>query len=428
MGWMGRLFDARDTFVRMILLDLSGVSYLLFGTEGHPPTRNQLILAVLAFASALIFHRQRVVNLVVQTALLVVAFWLLDDTMINQVGASWALLELAMWAPRVRFLVAGAGLVSAVYLAFTLGDQPFRLTTPIYGLFVVVGVPALIGQVIRTTRELGLEAQHRALEEQRRRESETRAARADERSAIARELHDVVAHHVASMVLRVGVAKHVLPDTDPRVTEVFDDVHSTGTAALADLRRLVAVLRDPSVRTDAALTVIDPGALPAALDAAVETARRAGLTVDAAISPEVGTLDAVRGLAILRLTQEGLTNVAKHAGTAAHARLRVAVLDGDVLWSIADDGGGTSPGLPSGGGHGLTGMRERVEVLGGHLTVGPAAGGWRVETVLPATQPPPDLGPSTGPANSLPADPPTSVPSGDEPLVDRASGPAAGSA
>jgi signal transduction histidine kinase len=89
---------------------------------------------------------------------------------------------------------------------------------------------------------------------------------------------------------------------------------------------------------------------------------------------------------VLRLTQEALTNVAKHAGPAARASLRVDVTDGDVLWSVTDDGGGVVPGLPSGGGHGLTGMRERVEVLGGRLTAGPAAGGWRVETVLPASR------------------------------------------
>jgi len=386
VGWLGRLFDARDTFVRMLLLDLSGVSYLLFGNDdGDPPTRTQLVLAVAAFACTLIFHRRHVLGLLAQVALLVPAFVLLDDATINQVGTSWILLELAMWASRPRILWSGAALVAAVYLAFDLGRPPSPIAAPMFGLMVVVGLPVLLGLVIRTTRELGVQAERRA-------ESESRAARADERSAIARELHDVVAHHVASMVLRVGVARHVLPDVDPRVTEVFDDVHGTGTAALADLRRLVEVLRDPSRRTDAALTAIEPGALPAALEAAVETARRAGLTVDATIAPEAASLDVVRGLAVLRLTQEALTNVAKHAGPAAHASLRVEVSDEGVVWSVADDGGGVVPGLPSGGGHGLTGMRERVEVLGGRLTAGPAAGGWRVATVLPAIQPLPAAG------------------------------------
>ncbi|MFB9359638.1 sensor histidine kinase [Actinoplanes nipponensis] len=381
MGWVGRLFDARDTLVRILLLDLSGLGYLLFGHEaGRTPTGTQWLLAGTAFGCALVLHRRPVVSLLVQIALLVVAFRVLDDTTINQVGASWLLLEVAMSPAGRRVLWAAAGLLATVYLVFTLGNRPSSLAVPIYGLFVVVGVPVLLGLVIRTTRELSVQARRQA-------ESESRAARADERAAIARELHDVVAHHVASMVLRVGVARHVLPDVDPRVAEVFDDVHGTGTAALADLRRLVAVLRDPSRRTDAALTAIEPGALPAALEAAVETARRAGLTVDASIAAETGSLDVVRGLAVLRLTQEALTNVAKHAGPAAHASLRVEVRDGDVVWSVADDGGGVAPGLPSGGGHGLTGMRERVEVLGGRLTAGPAAGGWRVGTVLPATQP-----------------------------------------
>ena len=380
VGWMGRVFDARDTLVRMLLLDLSGLGYLVFSTGpgGAPP--RQWALAVTAFACAVIFHRRRMVSLLAQVAVLVPAFALLDDPMISQVGAGWALFELAMWAPRPRLMWAGAGLVTVVNLAFSLGRPPSPVLTPVYGLFASVGLPVLLGLVIRTTRELGVQAERRV-------ESESRAARADERSAIARELHDVVAHHVASMVLRVGVARHVLPDVDPRVAEVFDDVHGTGTAALADLRRLVAVLRDPSRVTDASLTVIEPGALPAALASAVDTARRAGLTVDATIAPETGSLDAVRSLAALRLTQEALTNVAKHAGPAAHARLRVEVVDGDLSWSVDDDGGGGSPGLPSGGGHGLTGMRERVEVLGGRLTAGPVAGGWRVATVLPAAQP-----------------------------------------
>jgi signal transduction histidine kinase len=393
MGWVSRLFDARDTLVRMLLLDLSGVGYLVFGTQaGRAPTATQWVLAVVAFAAALVLHKRPAVNLIAQSALLVVAFVLIDDTMINQVGSSWALLEFAMWAPRLSRLWWGTGLLAAVYLGEAVLDRPVRIASAVFGLMVVIGVPLLLGLVIRTTRELSLQAEERAAEEQRRRESESRAARAGERSAIARELHDVVAHHVASMVLRVGVARHVLPDVDPRVGEVFDDVHGTGTAALADLRRLVAVLRDPEgVRGDAALTAIEPSALPAALDGAVETARRAGLVVEAEVSPAAGSLDAVRGMAVLRLTQEALTNVAKHAGAGARARLRVDVVDGDVQWEVSDSGG--APGAPVGdadawgGGHGLTGMRERVEVLGGRLEAGPHAGGWRVRTVLPAEKP-----------------------------------------
>ena len=387
-GWFvdSRLFDVRESLTRMLLLDLSGLAYLLLVERqtGRPPTGPQWLLAVCAFSLGLLLHRRPPIGLAVQTVLFAIALRTLDDPTINQVGTAWVLGELALWASRRWYLWTAVGAVAAVYLAFR-PPAGGGLTEAVAGLCINLGLPVLIGTVVRTSRELGVQAAQRAVEEQRRQASEQRAARADERSAIARELHDVVAHHVASMVLRVGVAQHVLPGVDPKVAAVFDDVHRTGSAALADLRRLVAVLRDPEgVRGDASLTAIDPAALPAALDGAVETARRAGVIVEAEIDPAVGTLDAVRGLAVLRLTQEALTNVAKHAGSSATARLRVRLDGSDLEWEVTDDGRGAPTGIAPGGGHGLTGMRERVEVLGGVLTAGPAGPGWRVATVLPA--------------------------------------------
>jgi signal transduction histidine kinase len=391
MGWLARIFDRRDTWARMMLLDLSGVGYLLYGIQPQQPTATQWLLAVLAFGAALLLFRWSLAGFVTQLGLLVVAFIVLDDPTINQVGTSWALAELAVWSRRPRTFWLAAGALLVTYVVLDLVPTPTPKLTAFYGLVFPIGLPLLLGLVIRATRELGQQAEQRAVAEQQRRESEVRADRADERSTIARELHDVIAHHVASMVLRVGVARHVVGGQDPRIAEVLDDVHRTGTAALADLRRLVAVLRDASaVRGDAALTAIDPGALPAALGAAVDTARRTGLTVEAEVDEAVGTLDAVRALAVLRLTQEALTNVAKHAGIAARAHLLVAVENGDVVWEVADEGGDGAPdgeAGPPGGGHGLAGMRERVEVLGGVLTAGPSGAGWRVATVLPAAQP-----------------------------------------
>lgn len=377
MGWVVRLFDRRDAWVRLVLLDLSGVSYLLFGMEGRQPTAAQLWLAVTAFVAIVALCRWPVVSFLVQAALLGVALCVLDDSTINQVGTSWALAEVALWARRPRTIWLCAGLLFAIYAALDVSRSDGTWRSDMFGVVVLqVGLPLLLGLVIRTTRELGVQAELRA-------ESESRAARADERGAIARELHDVVAHHVASMVLRVGVARHVVPGLDPRVAEVLDDVHGTGTTALADLRRLVEVLRGPAAMgSSAAITAIEPGSLPAALGAAVDMARRTGLTVDAEIDEAVGGLDAVRGLAVLRLTQEALTNVAKHAGPSARACLRISVEDGAVSWEVADEGGVAQPNAP-GGGHGLIGMRERVEVLGGRLTAGPAGNGWRVGTVLP---------------------------------------------
>jgi len=155
----------------------------------------------------------------------------LDERTGARVGASWALLELTMWARRPRLIWLAAGLLAAVDLIDSIGDPFGRTVSGVFGLGVKVGLRLLLGLVIRTTREPGRQAEERAAEEQRRRESEGRAAhaaRAYERSAIARELHDVLTHHVASMVLRVDVARHVLADLDPRVDEVFNDVHGTG--------------------------------------------------------------------------------------------------------------------------------------------------------------------------------------------------------
>ncbi|MBM2622117.1 two-component sensor histidine kinase [Actinoplanes sp. LDG1-06] len=377
MGWLGRLFDRRDTWARLFLLDLTGVSYLLFTPDGHYVTSvTQWVLAVLAFVSLPLLGRHPIANLAVQGGLLAVAFLLIDDTTINQVGSSWALGELVVWAARPRVFVVGAALLASAHIALDIVPDGERIKDGIFSLVIPIGLPLLLGLVVRTSRELSRQSEQQAA-------MANRAARADERAAIARELHDVVAHHVASMVLRVGVVRHVVPGIDPRVGEVLDDVHSTGSAALTDLRRLVAVLRDEGAGDDAAVTVIEPGTLPTALGAAVDTARRAGLTVEADVDEAVGTIDSVRGLAVLRLTQEALTNVAKHAGPSAHARLRVAVEGGDVIWEVSDDGGADPVVKPPGGGHGLTGMRERVEVLGGELSAGPQPPGWRVATVLP---------------------------------------------
>ncbi|MEU8813484.1 histidine kinase [Actinoplanes sp. NPDC048796] len=376
MGWVERLFDRRDAWLRLVLLDLSGLGYLYLNelTRPSPP---QLILALGAFVAILALIRWPLVSLLVQTALLVLALLVVDDPTINVVGSSWMLAELVAWAARPVVYWSGTVLLLAVHVVLG-AERPVELLLP-------VGLPLLLGLVVRTNHELGEQRRRREAEEARRRESEARADRADERSAIARELHDVVAHHVASMVLRVGVARHVVPGLDPRISAVLDDVHGTGTTALADLRRLVAALRDPSaVRGDAAFTAIEPGALPAALGAAVERARMTGLTVEADIDEAVGGLDAVRAMAVLRLTQEALTNVAKHAGPAAVARLRVSVEEENVWWEVADEGGAPPASAPPGGGHGLTGMHERVAVLGGELTAGPAGSGWRVSAVLPA--------------------------------------------
>src|SRR5262249_43458635 len=120
--------------------------------------------------------------------------------------------------------------------------------------------------------------------------------------------------------------------------------------------------------------------LPTALRAAVERTEAAGPRVTADIDPQVADLDAVLRLAVLRVVQEGLTNVLKHAGSRARVTLTVGRHAGAVEVRLADDG----PATPAAPGHGLIGMRERVELAGGSLSTGPTAHGWRVHARMPA--------------------------------------------
>ncbi|MEV4539219.1 histidine kinase [Asanoa sp. NPDC049518] len=301
-----------------------------------------------------------------------------------------ALIDLAMHRDR-RWIAVGA-LAAAVGLFVNFVDVPLSPLQPPF-FFVLTGViasllgaPVLLGLHLKAARLATVQAQQRALEIERRQESEKAMVRATERTAIARELHDIVVHHVASIVLRVGVARHLDPHADPETASALDDVHATGTAALADLRRLVAVLRDPAtLADDAHAPLLDPADLPDLLHEAVARSRNAGLSLDAAVDPAVAGLDAVRGLALLRVVQEGLTNVLKHAGPGANATVAVTVTaDGAVRVDIADDGD-PPPRHPSTGGHGLLGMRERIHLLGGDFAAGPGPSGWRVRATLPTT-------------------------------------------
>lgn len=397
-----RIFDERHSYVRLTLLVASGLGYLLL-LRDPGEHRNAINGATDAAALllCLVCVRWPLVGSLAQTGVLVVAMVCgAAEPVVPTVAASWAAMELALRASGWRLTTVVTALAGA-YVVDEWRVLPAEAIGVAYTIALVVGVPVLVGANIRSARQLAHQAERRASAEADRRLSDTRAARADERTAIARELHDVVAHHVASIVLRVGVARHVLTGTDPRVAKVLDDVHNTGGMALADLRRLVTVLRDPgALPNEPAIVSIEPGSLPAALSAAVEQARLSGITVETSIDPALSTVDAMRGLAILRLTQEGLTNVARHAGPSAHAALDVSLDRSALRWRLTDDGGtdrtamvdgmaddglAVAATMGPGTGHGIIGMRERVEVLGGELTAGPTQGapGWTLCTVLP---------------------------------------------
>ncbi|TCO65041.1 signal transduction histidine kinase [Actinocrispum wychmicini] len=256
---------------------------------------------------------------------------------------------------------------TAAVLSANVLTPPFDGVAPmLFRAILLIGLPVLVGLHLRSVQEIAWQAKERAA-------ADAQAARADERTAIARELHDLVAHHVASMVLRIGAARHAL-DPDPEVAVVLKEVHESGIAAMADLRTLVTVLRDTEGGQEA---VTD---LPSALRATVDRIEAAGPRVTAHIDTNVADLEGVLRLAVLRVVQEGLTNVLKHVGERAKVTLLVCKKSDAVEVTLSDDG----QAVPAEPGHGLIGMRERVELVGGQLTTGPTGRGWLVHARMPA--------------------------------------------
>jgi signal transduction histidine kinase len=223
------------------------------------------------------------------------------------------------------------------------------------------------------------EAKERAARAEREREERARAAVAEERARIARELHDVVGHSVSVMTVQAsGVRRLLLPEQE-REREALLVVERTGREALAEMRRMVGVLRRPEEAP-----ALAPQPSLEYLGRLVEQAREAGLPVDLRIEGDAVQLPAGVDLTAYRLVQEGLTNAIKHA-QATRADVLVTYRDGEIEVTVSDNGRGVGNG--DGGGHGLVGMRERVSVYGGELDAGPQPnGGYRLRARLPLAQ------------------------------------------
>ncbi len=256
-----------------------------------------------------------------------------------------------------------------------LGDLAFVLA--------FVGAPWAAGLTLRLRRER--EAVLGAENERLRREQEERAARAvaEERSRIARELHDVVSHAISVTVLQARGARRTL-ETDPdAVRRALDAIEQTNAAALGDMRRLLAVLRDTEPE---GLVTDDHAPQPSLthLDRLVAHVRDSGVPVEVEVVGAPTDLPPGVDLSAYRIVQEALTNVLKHA---ADARARVVLeYDDDALaLTVTDDGiPGPVNGTEPGDGHGLIGIRERVAVVGGEVEAGPLPdGGFEIRARLP---------------------------------------------
>ena len=346
-------------------------------------------------------------------------------------GSVAALLEPAAFSPLLAALVAtytvatrrpwpisaaAAGL-AAVGTPLVLhglfdGESPYHVTVLagdylvnyIVGSLLAFGCAAGLGLVVRAWRERTARLEDYAARLERERSERAHRAVLEERARIARELHDVAAHHLSGLVLQSGALERQAAGEAPEVRQLAAEVREGGATALASMRRLVGLLRaaddDPS----------DRGSQPslADLDGLIGAARRDGLEVDFDTDGVTGEVDDVPdevGLAAYRIVQESLSNTRRHA-TGARARVRLARRNGRLLIEVADDGGrqarspsgqhasghGAGQDEPGHGarqdepGHGLIGMRERVTLLGGEFDAGPREpSGWAVRADLPTT-------------------------------------------
>jgi signal transduction histidine kinase len=343
--------------------------------RGHlvpAPPVSALLLVVIACLALAWRRRWPVAVLAVSTAA-VVAYTLLGY--VN--GAALLAPVLALYAVATQVSVRrAAGLAMAtlaLLMAATAAENPFGHITG-GGFDLIPGLVAaalFAGIAVANRRAYAASIHDRAQQETRRRVDE-------ERLRIARELHDVVAHTMATINVQAGAAAHVLPDQPEAAAEALQAIRLASKNGLRELRAILNVLRqadegDPSQPT--------PGL--AQVDALIAGAAAAGLPTSLSTAGQARPLPAAVDLAAYRIVQESLTNAIRYAGPATAAvRLRYDVTE--LLIEVADTGQGGATDASGGTGHGLIGMRERAAAVGGVVHAGPGpAGGYRVTARLP---------------------------------------------
>lgn len=288
----------------------------------------------------------------------------------------------ARWRTPLRIVALAAFIGVVIYEFAWLSPQrtpvtpEFLLIVPILANLLVGGATWWFSDAVRISRERQVQLAARTLQLEQERELNARRAVLDERVRIARELHDVVAHHVSLMGVQAGAARRVLSRDPARAEEMLSAIEGTSREAVTELQRLLGFLR----RED------DDGLAPQPslqhLDVLVSQMRDAGLSVDLQREGMVRPLPPGVDLSAYRIVQEALTNTLKHAGPAqAVVTLRYGPRALDI--DVSDDGQPDANGSQHGG-NGMLGMRERVALLGGRFEAGPRPdAGFRVRAHLP---------------------------------------------
>jgi signal transduction histidine kinase len=293
-----------------------------------------------------------------------------------------------------RRAALGLGVVYATLIGLGVTDTPGLDTFGVAGNLAMFTAAWTVGIALRARRET-LESRVREADERANvvRQSAARAL-AEERLRIAQELHDVVAHSMSVIAVQAGVGAHVLAERPEQARAALDAISATSRGTLTEMRRLLGVLRDGEGERSHA-----PAPGLSDLPRLVEDVRAAGVPVALTVSgaPDCECINAGVELSAYRVVQEALTNVIKHAGAPDRVEVAVRYERGSLAVEVVDDGRGAASRAAAhaggagesangigGTGHGLLGMRERVELWGGELVVGPiAGGGYRVRAVLP---------------------------------------------
>ena len=294
-----------------------------------------------------------------------------------------ALYTVASRRPRRDALVC-AGLVEVVAVIALLLYANSRWWYDAIFASGMVAAALGLGLYFAARRAYLAELHDRAERLERERDQQAALAAAAERARIAREMHDIVAHHLTVMTTLAEAAVATSASSPEKATDVMRSVAVTGRRALADTRRLLGVLRERDGTGAGSAEVLQPVPDLSQLDALIEQVRSAGLDTALELHGQAPDVPAGVQLAVYRLVQEALTNTLKHGGAGASASVRLSFEPGELRVDVNDDGAGSAAPAAAGVGGGLPGMRERVRAYGGDVQAGPRQpAGWAVTARLP---------------------------------------------
>jgi len=338
----------------------------------HPPLATNLVVLVISVAVSAPLAVRNYYPLTAWSASALAFLWIGGAyTPAGSIPAEILVYVLCLYAVAVRceaWVVTTAGIVTAAGAIFVEGQAAFTAV-------LIAAVPVLAGVVVRTRRG----GQERLAVQERRHEGER--ALLQERQRIARELHDVVAHHMSVIAIQAEAAPYKTTDPPKELVESFAEIRASALSGLKELRRVLGVLRSETPDT-----APQPGL--ADLDALLESARNGGVTISSGVSGTPRPLPDGVDLSAYRIVQEALSNAMRHSPGAA---VQVKLYYGDAALVVKVRNDHCPPGtrepsgvLSDGGGHGIIGMRERATMLGGNLQAGPTEKGeFLVTAALP---------------------------------------------